>query len=68
MSNKATPAFPIVGTHEDVIAAGMTLRDYFAAKAIGFIQEQPKMGGFAADELARYAYALADAMMKEREL
>ena len=27
-------AFPLVGTHQHVIETGMTLRDYFAAKAM----------------------------------
>lgn len=31
--NNGGPAFPIVGTHEQVLEIGMTLRDYFAVHA-----------------------------------
>ena len=62
-----TFAFPHEITHlHKPLTAGMTLRDYFAAKA---------MQGFLAtvkvncpdDLIAGDAYALADAMMKARE-
>jgi hypothetical protein len=47
---------------------GMTLRDYFAAKAMqGMLANQHQ---FAADDQAMYArdaYVLADAMLKARE-
>ena len=74
MSNKDTggPAFPV---HPDMASqlgcvpsssdAGMTLRDYFAAKAMqGFQQEWVYDNS---DEIASKAYALADAMLKARE-
>ena len=42
----------------------MTLRDYFAAKAMqGFIPD----GGTNVQEIAQAAYIVADAMLKERE-
>lgn len=41
---------------------GMTLRDYFAAKAM----QQLMKGEFFCDT-AEMAYAMADAMLKERE-
>ena len=41
---------------------GMTLRDYFAAKAIpALISEIPM------ESVAEFAYKVADAMLKERE-
>lgn len=49
---------------------GMTLRDYFAAKAIqGFLAYAAHKGIYAPpdDELASASYQLADAMMKARE-
>jgi len=74
MRNKDTggPAFPV---HPDMAAqlgcvpsssdAGMSLRDYFAAKAMqGFQQEWVYDNS---DEIASKAYALADAMLKARE-
>jgi hypothetical protein len=60
------PAFPI---HWENHAEGMTLRDYFAAKAMqGMLANQHQ---FVADDQAMYArdaYVLADAMLKAREL
>jgi hypothetical protein len=42
---------------------GMTLRDYFAAKAmLGVAQESLHI-----DEIAAWAYKMADAMLKARE-
>lgn len=72
--NNGGPAFPIVGTHEQVLEIGVTIRDYFAAKAmavlcadycasartIGF-DEDWKMG------VALDAYAMADAMLAARQ-
>lgn len=56
--NKETggPAFP------DFIKDGMTLRDYFAAKAL------PECIGWGEpDEICVKAYEYADAMLKARE-
>jgi hypothetical protein len=68
MTDKATPAFP-TPTH-NLQNDGMTLRDYFAAKAMeGFIAYASHKGIYTPpdDELASSAYQLADAMMKARE-
>ena len=49
---------------------GMSLRDYFAAKALqGFIQYSATKGIYTPpdDQLAKAAYDLADAMLKARE-
>jgi hypothetical protein len=44
---------------------GMTLRDYFAAKALqGMMSDHTRDN--SAKEIADYAYQLADAMMKAR--
>ena len=48
---------------------GMTLRDYFAAKALqGFIQYSATKGIYTPpdNELAKASYDLADAMLKAR--
>lgn len=70
---KGGPAFPWVqpatGDNGAVICYGMTLRDYFAAKAMqGIISER----GWASDqsyfnEQAQGAYRFADAMLKARK-
>jgi len=51
---------------------GMTLRDYFAAKAMQSIMDQPiiKLDSTTNDTfeiLAIHSYQVADAMLKERE-
>jgi len=67
-----TPAFPVFPETSGGHAAafqGMTLRDYFAARAM-----QGAMSGCAArgeaflySDLAALSYEMADAMMKARE-
>ena len=60
--NKPTnvPAFPNAHYHN---VFGMTLRDYFAAKAMQALIDND--GLFS--EIPTQAYALADAMLKARE-
>jgi hypothetical protein len=58
---KETPtAFP--WTHGDWTCTGMTLRDYFAAKAM-----LRTSVGSSYEQLAKNAYEIADAMLKARE-
>ena len=61
------PAFPV---HGDVLWQGMTLRDYFAAKAMQAMACAPigKFQHTSGIELCRDAYAMADAMLKAREV
>ena len=67
-------AFPqsndrVVGSLSIAKSQGMTLRDYFAAKAIqGFLAYAAHKGIYAPpdDELASASYQLADAMLKAR--
>lgn len=51
------------------ISGGMTLRDYFAAKAINGILSDPNAGLLDSnlEHFARIAYKTADAMLKARE-
>jgi hypothetical protein len=46
---------------------GMTLRDYFAAKAMQAILSDPNYSS-PDDKLAQASYWIADAMLKAREL
>lgn len=59
------PAFPDC---HSIDSQGMTLRDYFAAKAMqsAICTDMAHSEGGMLD-LARYAYAQADAMLKARE-
>ena len=76
MSNTNTggPAFPLhnhgvqtLGLH----VTGMTLRDYFAAKAMQAIITNSDQASIAFDEVGgwvgKYAYEVADSMLKARE-
>lgn len=59
------PAFPIGATPEEW-GNGMTLRDYFAGKAMqGMLaNREPIKGG--PETRSQYAYFMADAMLAER--
>jgi hypothetical protein len=63
-TNTGGPAFPTqVASYE-----GMTLRDYFAAKAMQGMIASPNMpNAFDAQPVADKAYVIADAMLKARE-
>jgi len=61
------PAFPQYKYHPDPFSHGMTLRDYFAAKAMqGMLSENSGIR-YPTDELVDFAYKVADAMLKARE-
>jgi hypothetical protein len=64
------PAFPleIIYTQENEKFNGMTLRDYFAAKAMQSMNSRPDYEDACAMVIAEDAYALANAMMKAREV
>jgi hypothetical protein len=69
MSKKETggPAFPVAFTTTPL--QGMSLRDYFAAKALHMIgagNTQEDLATWDYKHFAEYAYALADAMLLER--
>jgi hypothetical protein len=71
------PAFPAIipFEHSDVQGkdypdygeSGMTLRDYFAAKAMAAFIIRSADAFESADKAAEWAYAQANAMIKERD-
>lgn len=73
-TNTGGPAFPFPAytypngeiNHGE---GGMTLRDYFAAKAMQGMATSPEhcRDGWAHSDIAIQAYALADAMLRARE-
>lgn len=67
MKDAGGPAFPHSRLGSD--ADGMTLRDYFAAKALmGMMASRnPNSPRFHPDDDAAYVYAVADAMLKARQ-
>lgn len=62
-----TPAFPAM--HYDLAdnEHGLTMRDYFAAKAMQAYLSSPRGASLPDEVIAREAYKTADAMMKARE-
>ena len=66
------PAFPLqsIGPEFAPGYAGMSLRDYFAAKAMQGLLAQSCGTAFGSDPAlgAQYAYQMADAMLREREV
>ena len=63
------PAFPVADrlNFGPEVNQGMTLRDYFAAKAMVQIMDDTKQETwFTYDDTAKYAYQVADAMLKAR--
>jgi len=61
------PAFPIIGARADHQFNGMTMRDYFAAKALqGLCSHHDTWGLCTEEKIAETAYALADAMLAAR--
>ena len=71
MNNKLDggPAFPFTAECDEtafnqVLSTGMTLRDYFAAKAMqAYLQR-----GYIQDDAAKRAYNTADSMLKARDV
>ena len=70
MSN--SPAFPTSNWQKTVPMSngyneGMTLRDYFAAKAMTGLLTAEIVGEYSNDHVAEISYRIADAMLKARE-
>jgi len=68
-----TPAFPVSGDWSQIKDKGMTLRDYFASKAMQAIIHETSVNlgpNKLEDDMhdAKMAYRYADAMMKARDL
>jgi len=62
------PAFPQYKYHPDPFSHGMTLRDYFAAKAMQAILAHPdSRTDVDASVYAKGAFVMADAMISARE-
>ncbi|WP_267399031.1 hypothetical protein [Pseudomonas sp. GM_Psu_2] len=66
--NNGGPAFPIPGLQHDEDFNGMTLRDYFAAKAMQAFNANPDFTNDNVRKIAELAYLQADEMLKAREV
>ena len=73
MKEKGGPAFPqaVMNDEGEIYHFydwhGMSLRDYFAAKAMQSMNSRPDYEDAPADAIALDAYALADAMLEARK-
>jgi hypothetical protein len=66
---KNPPAFPAPAGVSHITEQGMTLRDYFAAKAMqGFCSDSDWRQDMMPGETAKAAYHQADAMLKARDV
>jgi hypothetical protein len=67
-TNTGGPAFPCHPGVENSIYDGMTLRDYFAAKAMEAMIKNGAWSDYVdMEKIARLAYQQADAMLKARQ-
>ena len=66
-TNTGGPAFPYVCDADFDYGTGMTLRDYFAAKAMQGLIAAWTVGVPEANAAAAAAYQYADAMLKARD-
>ena len=64
----AFPCHPEIIPHKERAFAGMTLRDYFAAKAMQGLLTAEYASTYRPDAWAKEAYEIADAMIKAREV
>jgi hypothetical protein len=70
---KDIPAFPTAyfydqeSKHEILPSEGMTLRDYFAAKAMQALMWDKDLDLDTREDVAEVAYSYADVMLKVRE-
>ena len=65
--NQGGPAFPTPGFKPNEVFYGLTVRDYFAAKAMQSYLNGDDRDSFTYDEWAGASYQMADAMIKARE-
>ena len=71
MTNTGGPAFPQTYFDKEynpymIDTTGMTLRDYFAGKAMEALLVDPSWQGNTTGTAAAIAYEMADAMLKAR--
>ena len=69
MKNDGGPAFPIIIPGAQIHLQGISVRDYFSAKAMqGMLADPTVQSGGDPETLSKVAYAYADAMLAEREI
>ena len=66
-NNTGGAAFPYAAVHGCNGEYGMTLRDYFAAKAMQAVLTNHKLEDCDDDVVAKHCYQMADFMLKARQ-
>ncbi len=66
IKNTGGPAFPAEATNSTFASSGMTLRDYFAAKAMQAMVGSQWPDSNDRPEIGKRSYQMADAMLKAR--
>ena len=62
------PAYPVNSdNHAPIASTGMTLRDYFAGRAMQSYLLDKDRDSFTFEQWAQASYEMADAMLKARE-
>jgi hypothetical protein len=61
------PAFPTDPSSLSKFDTGMTLRDYFAAKAMTGLLTAEIVGEYSNEHVAEISYRIADAMIRTRD-
>ena len=65
--NDGGPAFPVYDDHGQYVnGGGMTLRDYFAGRAMQSYLLDKDRDSFTFEQWAQASYEMADAMIKAR--
>lgn len=67
MNESAFPGVTYISMNGEKNPEGMTLRDYFAAKAMQGLVENANWRGMPEDALAKESYKLANEMLKARQ-
>jgi hypothetical protein len=67
MNEPAFPGVTYITLNGEKNPEGMTLRDYFAAKAMQAFESRHDLDDIAAFKKANRCYQIADAMLKARE-
>ena len=67
MKDTGGPAFPYFGHTGWSTNCGMTLRDYFAAKAMPWVASDLPVCEDFSKQVAEFSYKMADAMLKARQ-
>jgi hypothetical protein len=67
MKDDQQPAFPRLERAGADAHDGMTLRDYFAAKAMQAFLTRDSLTDLPKEKLSKFAYSMSDAMMEARK-